>query len=382
MGWFRWIGRKLFGWHLKRGPVPLYLRLGTSRHLGDYQFIGLCALLLAAAALLLAGTHTGLAGFIKEKTAPLGIDLSHPTPATIVFGLLATVATLGSWVYQSANKRLGTVDLFACEISSLCRVGLVTDFAEKSAHMHDESPLKGDREPTPIDIKENFTPVYDENASDLQMLDTNSVTAITSFYTYRKTMMEYLRASFAATTWEAARRLHEQMLYMQFLMYENARFATLELTEFEPERADNLVTIYCSELPLFTRLLKRHRETDSSNFLYERLRMRIRDYDAKVQHLLDALRDIESHARGTRGIDSAWIKAKTTAEELERRFTDFRNETREDKQRPVRIAPHSIAPTVTSAKPAARSRATGKGQDMPRRGPPPPRPSNGTRQHY
>src|SRR4051794_29674583 len=78
MGWFRWIGRKLFGWHLKRGPVPLYLRLGTSRHLGDYQFIGLCALLLAAAALLLAGTHNRPAGVFNGKTAPPGAELSHP----------------------------------------------------------------------------------------------------------------------------------------------------------------------------------------------------------------------------------------------------------------------------------------------------------------
>jgi hypothetical protein len=40
MFWFRWIVRKLFAWMLKRGPVPSFLRLGTSRHLGDYQFIG------------------------------------------------------------------------------------------------------------------------------------------------------------------------------------------------------------------------------------------------------------------------------------------------------------------------------------------------------
>lgn len=88
--------------------------------------------------------------------------------------MVTVVATLSSWVYQSANKRLGTVDLFACEINALCRVGLVTDFTEKSVGMLRMWPDKGEREATPIDIKEDFTPVYNKNASDLQTLDANS----------------------------------------------------------------------------------------------------------------------------------------------------------------------------------------------------------------
>jgi hypothetical protein len=309
----------------------------------------------------------------------IGID--HPIPLAGIVGMVTVVATLSSWVYQSANKRLGTVDLFACEINALCRVGLVTDFAEKSVGMLRMWPDKEEREATPIDIKEDFTPVYNKNASDLQTLDANSLTSITSFYTYRMTMMEYLRHAFKAERWDDARKSLEQMIYIQFLMYENARLATLELTEFEPERAQNLVTIYCSELPLFACLIGLYRDRPESNFLYERLRMRINDYDTQVQELLNKLGDIGYRA-GKRGLDAAWIKAKTTSEELERRFAAFQLLTREDKPGlPRKFSWHEIQVPkrkVKSARHAAKgSLANGRGNEIPRHGPPSPHPGGG-----
>src|SRR5271154_2941290 len=36
------------------------------------------------------------------------------------------------WAYQSGCRRIGAVDLFACEISVICRVSLIVDFAKTS----------------------------------------------------------------------------------------------------------------------------------------------------------------------------------------------------------------------------------------------------------
>jgi hypothetical protein len=373
MDWFRRIIRGLFGWRLKRGPVPSFLRLGTSRHLGDYQFIALGAFVLTALALVSLGTHTDLESSIEHGVAALtGVALHHPIPGAVIIGMATVVATLSSWVYQSASKRLGTIDLFACEINALCRVCLVTDFAEKSVSWLRDWPAKGTRKPTPIDIKEEFTPVYSKNASELQSLDANALTSITSFYTYRMTMIEYLRGAMSAPKWEATHERVEQMIYMQFLMYENARLATEQLTEFEPERAQNLVSIYCSELPLIACLIGLYRERKESRFLYERLRMRIDDYDTQVQALLSEVQGKGEHS-DKRRLDVAWIKAKTTAEELERRFAEFQLATRQDKPRhPRTFSWEEIAvPTpVMSAKHAAKNgHANGRGIGMPPRGP-------------
>ena len=37
-----------------------------------------------------------------------------------------------AWVYRTASIRLGVVDLFASEITTLCRVGTVVGLAERS----------------------------------------------------------------------------------------------------------------------------------------------------------------------------------------------------------------------------------------------------------
>jgi hypothetical protein len=52
--------------------------------------------------------------------------------ATFVGGLVAATAAVLNWAYQSGSRRIGAVDLFACEISVICRVNLVVNFAQTS----------------------------------------------------------------------------------------------------------------------------------------------------------------------------------------------------------------------------------------------------------
>jgi len=49
-------------------------------------------------------------------------------------GLLAAFSAVAVWCYQSASVRLGAVDLFACEIATICRVITVT---ETASHLSD-----------------------------------------------------------------------------------------------------------------------------------------------------------------------------------------------------------------------------------------------------
>jgi uncharacterized membrane protein len=42
-------------------------------------------------------------------------------PAVVVFGAIL------AWAYQVGSARLGVVDLFACEIDTLCRMTTIVD---------------------------------------------------------------------------------------------------------------------------------------------------------------------------------------------------------------------------------------------------------------
>jgi len=134
--------------------------------------------------------------------------------ATIATALVAAAAAVLNWTYQSGSRRIGAVDLFACEISALCRVSLVINFAQtcvdRAERAHEamrrltrseaEKPSDNtldrpdDGEPVKFTSEEDYTPVYDGNISDLEPLDVNVVTYVTEFYTYRKTMVDHLRA--------------------------------------------------------------------------------------------------------------------------------------------------------------------------------------------
>jgi hypothetical protein len=321
---FRSFMRLAFARWLRRGPVPTLVRLFTSKHLGDYQFLFCCLVITLG----IIGWYTLFWSDASgpEAFAPTTAPSNNSVPLWIG-GILASSATFISWIYQSASKRIGTVDLFACEISSLCRVCLVTDFAKQSLARFAGFPPQDKWKPSAIDVKESYTPVYDSGTTELQSLESRPVSAITAFYTYRKTMMDYLRASATSEASETAKQLYEQVIYMQFLMYESGRLAVQELTEFEPEKTQNLITIYCSELPLFTFLLRRYRNNDAMKFLYRRLHLRIADYRGSVQRLLDKLDEIGRMSPEDRQhLDEVWLKALTTADELDRRYRDFKRE--------------------------------------------------------
>jgi hypothetical protein len=331
---------------LEEGPVSNTLQLCTSKHLGDYQWLAVGVALLMLCALGLFGMEY-LDPFAKSQPslgAPKQADHSNSTAVTIAFALITAAVTMFNWVYQAANRRLGVVDLFASEISAICKVCIVTDFARKSIDMRKAADTTEPLTPRSFETQESYTPVYDKGGADLQALDSNVVSAVTQFYTYRRTMVDCLHLAMAQTKSAEALPQYDQMIYMQFLMYECARTSVRELVEFEPDQAENLVTVFCSALPLLAFLINRHRGEQSTVFLYDRLCLRLPDYIKEVEDLLD---DIDDKAKSkSETVRKGWSKAVTTGTELRARFSDFRKQTQQETGSDV---PHPRQPPFKEA---------------------------------
>jgi hypothetical protein len=306
----------LFWWPLQRkGPALTFARLCTSRHLRDLQWIAFFMIMV----MLIWPIHFGL------NLKPLDED-----DGKVLAALMAAAAGVLIWAYQSGIRRIGAVDLFACEISVICRVMAIVDYAaacvkqarrESSAATHSlgeaqdlisrnsQAHSEGD-----INTFDHFTSekhyitVYDTRISDLEPLDVRIVTHVTEFYTYRKTMIDFLRAIEQEKDGHHRLYIQGNMIYMQFLMYESARGAVEELMEFEPDRAESLINILLSELVLFSYLSNKH----NYDYLKPRLYMRRERYREYIPKLLTK---IKKHKHQT------WARAQALAPELEARYT-------------------------------------------------------------
>jgi hypothetical protein len=110
---------------------------------------------------------------------------SYIAPALPVYGAVL------AWSYLSALKRLGVVDLFACEIGTLCNVGSIFDVGKRYIEMS----------ATPDQLSNNFVsqedyfPIFDNSSQDLQSLEALVVGNITEFYTYMKAMRDAAQTS-------------------------------------------------------------------------------------------------------------------------------------------------------------------------------------------
>jgi hypothetical protein len=278
--------------------------------------------------------------------------------ALLPFTISAVLAGLGgiiAWCYQTGSNRLGIVDLFACEITTLCRVCTVIELAgtciaafELDASEHTPSDqdkiIKVRERFSHFESSEAYTPIFDANAKELQSLSVKVVINITAFYTYWKAMRDAFRrlAKTPATTGIAPsvaqsdswHRAMGNVLYMQFLAMESARKAVRELIEFEPNNAENTIMILLSELPLYGALLKYFPETDVR---YARLQLRRSRYLSVVPQVY--YHTLEEHAKhndpdavgnqlrhlsrdNLEELRRDWNKAYRMLEELKKRYVE------------------------------------------------------------
>jgi hypothetical protein len=299
-----------------------FVRLGKSRHVADLRLIFWVTVILmgGASALALAFDfeHQVMANWPKVA-APhsdwlwLRIAFDAIADSGVFIG---AVVSLGcgvlAWTYQTGSNRLGVVDLFACEIATLCRVSAIVDVVKRFADLFatatgapsTHAPGTGH-----FTSQESYFSVFDATIKDLQSLEAGVVKNVTAFYTYMKTMRDYLRKldDLGETSDPAWRRALCNVIYMHFLALESARLAILDLVEFEPRQAEDLITILLSELPAY-RFLLDHFDGD---FRRRRLVMREPDYRRDVPSLYRTV---------MAGTGKEWAKAQDTVEELAERY--------------------------------------------------------------
>jgi hypothetical protein len=196
-----------------------------------------------------------------------------------------------TWAYQVGSARLGVVDLFACEISTLCRVAAALDTVRGHVGRFKEGPQANNSQTPdefltrPFTSEEDYFPVFQSNSRDLEVLEARVVAYITEFYTYMKAARDVQRAlaqikppTRELSPPERVGRWHEtsrNIVYMLYLGLESARNAVCQLVEFEPELAERIVVILISELEAYCFLCGQFAKEDARR---QRILLRERDY--------------------------------------------------------------------------------------------------------
>jgi hypothetical protein len=318
---------RLLGWLKTGNPAETMDRCFESRHVDDLRFIIGNTLILLCISIVVLLLYTAS----ETEWAWDHVLWSILKFTTLFTGLLTTVVaiagTICAWAYKVGSARLGVVDLFACEISTLCRVALVTDTVGRfitriererkassggTAASNPEVPesreqANHNRPPSAVVMQftsaENYFPVFEGNTRDLQSLEARVVINITSFYTYMKTVRDLMRSAAALKsapvtpeiqnsdqqdpdTWHNAMR---DMVYMLFLGLEAGRDSIEDLVEFAPEQVERTIVVLLSEFKAYLFLLKEF--ADAEEMHARRLNLRWEKYQAIVPKLKRRVKD-------------------------------------------------------------------------------------------
>jgi hypothetical protein len=319
-------------------------RFFRSKHVMDLKVI-------CAAAFLVLAVHFVIVvviGFIDAQIVPTKPGME---PAALEFftflikyvgAAIPIYGIIVGWAYQSASTRLGIVDLFGCEISTLCRVGTIFDVGRHYVEQYDNPPPSMEKGAQPADpdkfvSQEDYFPVFGSNARDLQVLEASVVCNITEFYTYMKATRDTQRILAGMAPSPAAKPRTEMpspmgepapwhaamanVIYMLFLGYESGRKAVKDLIEFQPSAAENMMVILLTELKCYSFLCGYFA---GDELRYGRLQLREQDYREFVPRLY---RDVmASHTPNERD----WCRAVQTAPELARRYQEALREDMTD----------------------------------------------------
>ena len=289
-----------------------FFRFFRSRHVADLRLIFrvVIAVFIFHCVTIAVGALFHAHNFIDW----LSDVVTYVGPAFPIYG--AVVA----WTYLSASSRLGIVDLFACEITTLCRVGTIFDVGERYVQMYRNPPAqdKAAAGAASFVSQEEYFPVFERNSSDLKLLEALVVTNITEFYTYMKaTRDSQRRLAQAGSDPEAWRASIANVIYMLFLGYEAARKAVDDLIEFQPTQAENIIVILLTELRCYAFLIQYFKPDD---LRHTRLKLRRDNYRKIVPELYRQIR--LTHGSN----DEYWLAAKETTSELAARYKEALSE--------------------------------------------------------
>jgi hypothetical protein len=309
-----------------------FVRLGRSRHVADLRLIFWATIIIILVSAVLAVCfdfwHTIMANWaaVKGRTNNWLLVQYWVEAIGSSGAFIGAIGAAGcgvlAWTYQSGSARLGTVDLFACEIATLCRVAIVVDMVQRyvdqfhSGAATQPVPLEQDALPVggSFTSQESYFPVFDASMKDLQSLEADVVRHVTAFYTYMKVMRDMLRKLTGMPHPQPGdgdddewHRVISNVVYMQFLALESARHAMRDLVEYEPTQAEGIITILLSELVAYDFLRKRFKDALRQG----RLKAREAGYRREVHGL---------HRDVTAGKGTGWGQAKGLLNELMERY--------------------------------------------------------------
>lgn len=309
-------------------------RLGRSRHVADLRLIFAVTIIIMIAAsviaLLFCFEHEVMNNWPRIRSARSGwiwpqLAFSAVGDSGAFIGAVGAVGCgVLAWTYQTGSARLGVVDLFACEIATLCRVAAVVDMVPRYTRLFRTGPqiaqapnIDGEM---PTDLRhftsqESYFPVFDSSVKDLQQLEADVVENVTAFYTYMKVMRDSLRkladippaANNAGDGWHPAVC---NVIYMQFLALESARKAITGLIEFEPTKAENIFTVLLSELVAYAFL----REQFAGQLKERLLEAREEQYRQEIPAL---------YRRVAVGTGPRWDRARHIATDVMQRYAEI-----------------------------------------------------------
>jgi hypothetical protein len=315
-------------------PAETTDRLFVSKHVKDLRLIIAFALVAVVVALVFGVPGSlAYAWVFHDRNSTSQVVLSALRGFVAFYApILGIFGAVLAWAYQAGSARLGIVDLFACEIDTLCRVALVVDSVPRAigAFRHG-SPGRNaaGNSATPTShftSEENYFPVFENNTRDLQSLEARVVVNITASYTYMKAVRDSTRAlmdmsaspnqpeprsdqASTSSPWQDAAR---NVIYMMFLGLESARKAIQDLVEFEPDQTERMIVILVSELEAYRFL--REQFTDEDDLRCRRLQLREAGYEKLVPHLCDLVK------AGRASEPSNWELAWRLVSELMRKY--------------------------------------------------------------
>lgn len=303
-------------------------RLGQSRHVADLRLIFSVTVIIiivaSVVALAFCFQHEVMSNWPKIQSSDSGWIWARLAFSAIADSgpFIGAIGAVGcgvlAWTYQTGSARLGVVDLFACEIATLCRVAAVSDMVPRYIRLFHAGPQIASPHGIGGDIaaddrftsQESYFPVFDSSVTDLQQLEADVVDNVTAFYTYMKVMRDALRrlaeihrSAAAGTCGDEWHRALCNVIYMQFLGLESARLAIRDLVEFEPRQAEDICTILLSELAAYA-------------FLREQFKgdLRQRRLDAREQGYRRAVPELSRTV--AQGSGPKWEKSKDIAKEV------------------------------------------------------------------
>jgi hypothetical protein len=318
-----------FAWLLKTGDEHATIdRLFESKHVGDLQFI-FAVSCIAVSFVSCVGAGIAVHNMMQKTwhwDDAVVKCLKYGGPMLVVFGGVV------SWAYKTGSLRLGVVDLFGCEIRTLCRVTKVIETVRQCVYRVDHPPAEHANagrihlhEVPQFTSQENYFPVFESNNQALQALEALVVVNITAFYTNMKAFRDSLRAlaQISSATAEAndPRALGAwqtaagNSVYMLFLALESGRRAIVDLIEYEPDQAENTIVVLLSELEASRFLrLKFSKEDDIYG---RRIELRVPEYEKKVPDLIELV----TCMHGSKEADK-WEPAYLLLDELQRRYEE------------------------------------------------------------